>query len=35
VPAIAHVAGATHLTIGYVMLGVILARRPELTGARD
>jgi hypothetical protein len=35
VPAIAHVAGATHLAIGYVMLGVILARRPELTGARD
>jgi hypothetical protein len=35
VPAVAHIAGATHLAIGYVMLGVILARRPELTGARD
>ena len=34
-PAIAHVVGAGHLAIGYVMLGVILARRPELTGARD
>ena len=29
------VAGAAHLMIGYVVLGVILARRPELTGARD
>ena len=26
--------GAAHLAIGYVLLGVILARRPELTGAR-
>ena len=34
-PAIAHFVGAGHLAIGYVMLGVILARRPELTGARD
>jgi hypothetical protein len=33
-PAVAHIAGATHLAIGYVVLGVILARRPELTGAR-
>jgi hypothetical protein len=31
----AHYVGAAHLAIGYVMLGVILARRPELTGARD
>jgi hypothetical protein len=30
----AHYVGAAHLAIGYVMLGVILARRPELTGAR-
>ncbi len=33
-PAFAHMAGAAHLAIGYVALGVILARRPELTGAR-
>jgi hypothetical protein len=26
---------AGHLLIGYAMLGVVLARRPELTGARD
>ena len=31
----AHYVGAAHLAIGYVMLGVILARRPEFTGARD
>jgi hypothetical protein len=34
VPAVAHFAGAAHLAIGYVLLGVILVRRPELTGAR-
>lgn len=34
-PGFAHVVGAGHLAIGYVLLGVILARRPELTGARD
>jgi hypothetical protein len=28
-------AGALHLTVGYVALGLILARRPELTGAHD
>jgi hypothetical protein len=26
--------GALHLLVGYVALGVVLARRPELTGAR-
>ncbi|TFV73789.1 hypothetical protein E4P39_13540 [Blastococcus sp. CT_GayMR19] len=35
VPAFAQYVGAAHLLIGYVLLGVILARRPELTGARD
>jgi hypothetical protein len=34
-PAFAQYVGAGHLLIGYVLLGVILARRPELTGARD
>jgi hypothetical protein len=34
-PGFAHFVGAGHLAIGYVLLGVILARRPELTGARD
>ena len=33
-PAAAQYVGAGHLLIGYVALGVILARRPELTGAR-
>jgi hypothetical protein len=33
-PAVAQYVGAAHLLIGYVVLGVILARRPELTGAR-
>ena len=27
--------GATHLMIGYAALGVLLALRPQLTGARD
>jgi hypothetical protein len=31
---IADYVGATHLLIGYAALGVILAVRPELTGAR-
>ncbi|MGY1821758.1 hypothetical protein [Geodermatophilus sp. SYSU D00079] len=35
VPAAAGFAGAAHLLVGYALLGVILARRPELTGARD
>ncbi|MGY1622827.1 hypothetical protein ACI789_11580 [Geodermatophilus sp. SYSU D00965] len=35
VPAAAGLAGAAHLMVGYVALGLILARRPELTGARD
>jgi hypothetical protein len=35
VPAFAQYVGAAHLLIGYVALGVILAVRPELTGARD
>lgn len=35
VPALAPYVGAGHLLIGYVTLGVILIRRPELTGARD
>jgi hypothetical protein len=34
-PAVSHIAGAAHLAVGYVMLGVILALRPELTGVRD
>ncbi|MGY1609831.1 MULTISPECIES: hypothetical protein [unclassified Geodermatophilus] len=34
-PAITQYVGAAHLLVGYVVLGVILARRPELTGARD
>ena len=33
-PAITQYVGAAHLLIGYVVLGIILARRPELTGAR-
>ena len=33
-PAFAQYVGAGHLLIGYVALGVILARRPDLTGAR-
>jgi hypothetical protein len=32
---IARFVGAGHLLIGYVTLGVILALRPHLTGARD
>lgn len=41
IPLAAIVSGAAsfvaagHLLVGYAMLGVILARRPELTGARD
>ena len=34
-PAAAVFAGAGHLLIGYGVLGLILATRPELTGARD
>jgi hypothetical protein len=34
-PALAQYVGAAHLLIGYVALGVVLARRPELTGATD
>ena len=26
---------AGHLLVGYTVLGIVLARRPELTGARD
>jgi hypothetical protein len=33
-PAMTQYVGAAHLLIGYVVLGVILATRPELTGAR-
>jgi hypothetical protein len=35
VPAFAQYVGAGHLLVGYVALGIILATRPELTGARD
>jgi hypothetical protein len=35
IPAYAGLAGAAHLMAGYVVLGIILAVRPELTGARD
>ncbi|MDP9431043.1 MAG: hypothetical protein M3Q47_20255 [Actinomycetota bacterium] len=34
-PAVTQYVGAAHLLVGYVTLGVILALRPELTGARD
>lgn len=34
-PSITQYVGAAHLLVGYVVLGVILATRPELTGARD
>lgn len=34
-PAITQYVGAAHLLVGYVALGVILATRPQLTGARD
>jgi hypothetical protein len=34
-PALTQYIGAAHLLVGYVVLGLILARRPELTGARD
>jgi hypothetical protein len=27
--------GGTHLLVGYAALGLLLARRPELTGASD
>lgn len=33
-PAAAQYVGAAHLLVGYVVLGVILATRPHLTGAR-
>ncbi|MGY2130560.1 hypothetical protein, partial [Blastococcus sp. SYSU DS0617] len=32
---VAPYVAAGHLLVGYVMLGVVLATRPELTGARD
>jgi len=31
---VANWVGGTHLLVGYVTLGVLLARRPELTGAQ-
>ncbi len=34
-PGFAHFVGAGHLAIGYVLLGLILARHPELTSTRD
>jgi hypothetical protein len=34
-PSITQYVGAAHLLVGYVVLGVILATRPQLTGARD
>jgi hypothetical protein len=34
-PAAVAITGAVHLVIGYAALGVVLMRRPELTGARD
>jgi hypothetical protein len=33
-PALTQYVGAAHLLIGYVALGIVLATRPELTGAR-
>ena len=35
VPGFAQYVGAAHLLVGYVALGIVLAVRPELTGARD
>jgi hypothetical protein len=32
---VARWVGATHLLVGYAALGLLLARRPELTGATD
>jgi hypothetical protein len=34
-PSLVAFTGAAHLVIGYAALGVVLALRPELTGARD
>jgi hypothetical protein len=34
-PSLVAFTGAAHLVIGYAALGVVLAMRPELTGARD
>ncbi|MGK5114669.1 MULTISPECIES: hypothetical protein [unclassified Geodermatophilus] len=34
-PALSPYAAAGHLLVGYAALGVLLALRPELTGARD
>jgi hypothetical protein len=34
-PDAAPFVAAAHLLIGYAALGVVLAGRPELTGARD
>ncbi|MCF6733785.1 hypothetical protein [Blastococcus sp. KM273129] len=34
-PAITQYVGAAHLLVGYVVMGVVLATRPHLTGARD
>ena len=34
-PAAAPAIAAGHLLLGYAVLGLVLARRPELTGARD
>ncbi|MGY1722920.1 hypothetical protein [Blastococcus sp. SYSU DS0533] len=33
-PAVTQYVGAAHLLVGYVVLGVVLATRPHLTGAR-
>ena len=34
-PALSPYVAAGHLLVGYAALGVVLALRPELTGARD
>jgi hypothetical protein len=34
-PALDHVVGSVHLAVGYAVLGVIIARRPELVQPRD
>ena len=33
-PSVTQYVGAAHLLVGYVVLGLVLATRPELTGAR-
>jgi hypothetical protein len=34
-PPVTRYVGAAHLLVGHVVLGLVLATRPELTGAGD